>query len=552
MKIHSILLSIIIVVAATTVAATTRSDAVSTPQPPSVREGIRLTDTTLGAGTQIDTVDMLNASLGFGVASPFNKGRGWFYLLKTTNLGNSWTVQHVLPLPSYVGIYGTDVDPEIHFVNSKVGYTSIQNGPLYVTVDAGVSWSELPTPGIWPTYVIVGDVISVVSDVCTGSVPVYGPLDCPSQLTQFRLGSTTPVRTALIPALGRAGELRAATALTGTSANSVVVSEGGREAEDSSLLLTRDGGSTWKLLDDPCEGLAVDQLISSDPHRWLLYCFIDGGMNQGDSELWASGNQGVSWTTVARANEEGSRVGDIRDVDNTIYANNRGSILYGALGGAAGGLEVSRDGGTKWTLSSIQTNLYGGAPEYMSMFGATGAIFGVLTGPQYRTANGSTWVELPALPAGKYRGLSICTLRQGTEAKRGTSVTGIPATTIDFPVLFTNRGNTDCYLNGIPVTQPVTSRERVPVGQSAYPEDQNGRGGFVVLKAHGGVASIVFERVAAGTYPRSYCAGKEVGGITINFARPSSFYVPIPRAKVCTGVSTTNVGGVVSGLTSWL
>lgn len=552
MKIRPALLSTIVLVASTTGVAATGSDAVSTSHPPSLRQGTRLTDTDLGIGTQIDTVDMLSSTLGFGVASPSNKGRGWFYLVKTTNLGNSWTIQHVLPLPSYVGMYGTGVDPEIHFVNSRVGYTSIQNGPLYVTVNGGASWSEMSAPGIWPTYVIAGGVVFVVSDVCTGSVPVYGPLECPSQLTQFRLGSTTPLRTVPIPALGRAGEWRAATAMASMSRQSLVVSEGGREGGKSSLLITRDSGSSWNLLDDPCEGLTVDQLLSSDPHRWLLYCFIDDGMNQGDSELWASADQGASWTTVAHANEEGLDVGDIRDVDNTIFATNRGSILYGALGGAAGGLEVSRDGGRKWTLTSIQTNLYGGAPEYMSMFGPTGAIFGVLTGPQYRSVNGSTWVELPALPAGKYRGHSICTLRQGTEANLGAPVTGIPASTIDFPVLFTNLGSTDCYLNGIPLTHPVMGLARRAVGPSAYPEDQNGRGGFVVLKAHGGVASIVFEREAASSYPRKYCAPEVMEGITINFSPPSSFYVTVPMAKVCTGVPTTNVGGVVSGLTSWL
>lgn len=102
------------------------------------------------------------------------------------------------------------------------------------------------------------------------------------------------------------------------------------------------------------------------------------------------------------------------------------------------------DGGAKWTLTSLQTNLYGGSPEHMSMFGATSAIFGIENGPQYRTLNGKRWEELPSLPAGKYRGQFICTVRQGTEASLGASVTGIPATKIDYPVVFTNHGNVSC------------------------------------------------------------------------------------------------------------
>ncbi|MGC2484995.1 MAG: hypothetical protein WA359_01960 [Acidimicrobiales bacterium] len=552
MKFRAVLFSAIMVVATTSVIAATGRSAGSISRPPSLLEGTPLTDTTLGTGTQIDTIDMVSSSVGFGVASPSNTGRGWFYLVKSTNLGNSWTVQHVLPLPSFVGLYGVNLDPQIHFVSASVGYASVQDGPLYVTDDGGASWSKVSTPGIWPTFVVSGDAVSIVSDVCQGSVPVYGPLKCPSDLTQFRLGATKALRTESIPALGRAGQWRAATAMASTSPRSIVVSEGGREGEDSSLLVTTNGGTSWRLLNDPCEGLSVDQLVTSNPHRWLLYCFIDGGMNQGDSVLRASIDGGDSWEAVAHANEVGTSAGGIRDVDNTIYSNKRGSILYGALGGAAGGLEVSRDGGVHWTLTSIETNLYGGSPEYMSMFGATGAIFGIETGPQYRTLNGSTWVELPVLPAGTYRGHSICTSHEGTEAGLAYSVTGIPATTIDFPVVFTNRGTVACYLSGIPIAQPVVGPHRSRVGQSAYPEGLEDRGGFVTLKPHGGRASIVFERELTSSFPRSYCAPRVMGGITIKFAYPAAFYVKIPRAKVCTGVSTVNVGGVVSGLTSWL
>ena len=78
------------------------------------------------------------------------------------------------------------------------------------------------------------------------------------------------------------------------------------------------------------------------------------------------------------------------------------------------------------------------------------------------------------------------------------------------------------------------------------------RGGFVVLRAHGGTASVVFERETTVGYTRSYCSPKVMNGVTIKFASPATFFVSIPPAKVCTGTATTNVGGVVSGVTSWL
>ena len=264
MKYRTFLVSTLAAVTASvSLIAQTGSAEVPHSKSPSVRAGAVLTNTTLGTGTQIDTIDMLSDSVGYAVASPSSKGRGWFYLVKTTNIGNSWTVEHVLPLGSFVGTYGANLNPAIHFVSSKIGYTWVQHGPLYVTDDGGESWSKIPTPGIWPTFVVSGDVVSVVSDVCHGSVPAYGPLKCPSELTRFSLGSARPMRTELIPILGRAGEWRAATALASTSPQSIVVSEGGSEGSTSSLLSSTNGGSSWKLLSDPCQGLRVDQLIAA-------------------------------------------------------------------------------------------------------------------------------------------------------------------------------------------------------------------------------------------------------------------------------------------------
>jgi hypothetical protein len=502
----------------------------------------------LGTSTQIDTIDMLSPSLGFGVALPVNKHRDWYYLVKTTDLGDSWTVRGVMPMPSFVGEPGLFSEPEIHFVDATTGYASIQHGPVYVTNDGGMAWSKMSVPGIWPTFVVTGNVVSVVSDVCEGALPNFGPLECPSKLAQYRVGATTPMRIESIPALGRAGQWRGAAALSATSPESAVVVEGGTEGSDSSLLTTSNAGASWQLLSDPCEGLIVDQLLTSNPHRWLLYCWLDGGMNQGASDLWASTDEGGSWKPVARANEDGLNVGRIGDVANTIYPNGSDTMLYGAMGGAAGGLEFSRDGGAQWVSTSIRTNYYGGAAEYVSTFGLRGAIFGIQGGPQYRTMNGVSWSEIPSLPAGTYEGDPICTSRGGTSVRLSKTVTGIPSTTIDFPVVFTNHAITACYLNGTPVVQPVSGSQQRAVGWPAFPETDNGGGGFVVLKPHGGTASIVFARSATS----ADCLPRTMSGITIRFAPPSSFYVTIPQAKVCAQFPSVDSGGVVKGLVSWL
>ena len=275
-------------------------------------------------------------------------------------------------------------------------------------------------------------------------------------------------------------------------------------------------------------------------------------MNQGNSVLWASSDQGNTWTRVARANEESESSNSIRDVANTIYSNNRGSVLYGALGGAAGGLESSTDGGVKWTLSSIQTNRYGGSPEYMSMFGATSAIFGIESGPQYRTLNGKRWDNFR-----HYRPENIVVIQyaRSVRALKRVSVRLSraflrPPSTIQW---CSQTAETSLAISTeFQLLNPWLGRRELQWVSRRFPRRWRGRGGFVTLRPHGGRASIVFERESATTYSRSYCAPKVMEGIKINFARPSAFYARIPRAKVCTGVSTVNVGGVVSGLTSWL
>jgi hypothetical protein len=239
---------------------------------PYVRPGTSLTDTTLGLATTFGDVDMQSDSLGFAVAGPANTGRGWFYLIRTTNLGDSWRVVAPLPLPSYVGLYGWGNAPSINFVSPTVGYLSKYQGPLWVTTDGGLTWTKLSTPGIWPTYSISGDTMYVASDVCTKSTRDF-PEQCPSDLSQYRVGSVLPTRNVAIPDIG-AGKWRAARVLVAVTTKSVVVVEGGGE-QRSSLLTTTLAGDTWSRLVDPCKGLSVSQLLTPNLKDWLLTCFGD-------------------------------------------------------------------------------------------------------------------------------------------------------------------------------------------------------------------------------------------------------------------------------------
>jgi len=514
---------------------------------PYVRPGTHLTNTTLGLATTFGDVDMRSASLGFAVAGPVNKGRGWFYLIRTSNLGNSWRVVAPLPVPSYVGPYGWGNAPSINFVSSSVGYLSLYQGPIWVTINGGLTWKKVTTPGIWPTYSINGNVMFVTSDVCAKPIP-ENPSQCASELSQYRVGSASPIRNVTIPDIG-AGKWRAAQVLDALTSRAVVVVEGRGESR-SPILVTTTDGRTWGRLINPCKGLSVDQLVPLGPKDWLLSCFGDGGMNQGTSELWRSPWGGNLWSLAAEGNEMGLNRGDIGDVSKTIFVA-RGGTLFAASGGAAGGVEYSTDQGAHWTVANVALGQFGGAPETMTTFGATGAVVSAQNFGSFLTLDGTTWSPVPTLPSGRFKGLSICTPSQGTKASLGTEQTGIPADVRDYPIIFTNHATTSCYLNGVPNVQTLAGSKHEPVGEAAYGGGPQGSADFVTLKANGGTASVGFAFQDAHSYQRSYCVPRRVNGLSIQFASPSSFYLRTPNWLACKSIGLTSVEGVTRGIANY-
>jgi hypothetical protein len=92
--------------------------------------------------------------------------------------------------------------------------------------------------------------------------------------------------------------------------------------------------------------------------------------------------------------------------------------------------------------------------------------------------------------------------------------------------------------------------QTLPVGPSASPFD-NGRGGFVTLKAHGGRASVAFGLQAAHSYPRKYCRPRTSSGLRISFDEPSAFYLSTPNWLVCATPAMASVEGVTGGVANW-
>jgi photosystem II stability/assembly factor-like uncharacterized protein len=519
--------------------ATPGSSASAHPSP-LVHRDAPLTNTSAGPGTQVDRVDMVTSTFGYGVAAnnTFYPTQGVF-LVRTTDAGSSWTMQSALPYLSFHQS-GGEIVPTIDFVSRLVGYLGSGQtvpGSLFVTTDGGVVWSKISTPGVMPTFLATASTLAVVSDMCVHPHQDSNFNLCPNDLSLYRVGATTPWRSVTIPRTSNVAN-RNAELFAVISPSTFIVSEGdpggGGEHSRLSLSETIDAGVTWQHLDDPCAGLGSDQLVTFNSRTWLLSCFLGEGMNQGISNLWRTTSAGASWTRVLHGNGEAT----------TLVSSGNRRILFGEVGGATGGVVYSTDGGAKWSRTDIDGQ--GGAPESLSIIGPDGALDDVIGGLIYRTANGRRWTALPELIAGKYKGLSICTARDGVSAALSPKpVKNIPGSS---PIIFTNGGARSCYLDASPIVQTTVGNARRPVGPPAE-TNSSPKADFVVLKAHGGQANVmVLITPTTGWTPPPVCAAKIAKGLTINFGSPSHFYdqFRVPTL-VCTQLASVSVNEVLTG-----
>jgi photosystem II stability/assembly factor-like uncharacterized protein len=122
----------------------------------------------------------------------------------------------------------------------------------------------------------------------------------------------------------------------------------------------------------------------------MLYCQLDGGMNQGVTRLYATSDGGHTWAERAGAEEQGDTVGTLGDTmasDLTISGNGR--ILW--LLGSVGGIKISTDEGRHWRTAEIQT---GGAYETLATAESTDAWLPLPGDGLYATADGTSWRRL--------------------------------------------------------------------------------------------------------------------------------------------------------------
>lgn len=488
-----------------------------------------LTNVSLGTGTQIDAVDFVSQSLGYGIASNSYEGRSKhaiepFYLVSTTDQGTRWRLGPEVPLPPTKGAGPYHV-PLVDFVTPSIGYVGEQEGSggdVQVTTDAGAHWTNLRAPGVGVAFAVSGETAAVVTSLCHNADG-----ECPAALSLFRDGSATPYESNRLPLQIPAGLSQLYPELTAINPTTYVYVEGQNFGPPSIILETANGGATWRRIPNPCGKIAANQLLAESGSRWLLACWQDEGMSQGPGGLWRTTDSGVNWSSIRGTGFPAERLTNV-GVDASILSyDSNDRIIYGTVYSPAGGLEYSVDGGRRWTLEPDPNMNDGGAAESLATFGASGAVLDELHGELFRTLNGTSWTALPGLPPGRFRGNPVCRADTVNVSESGrVRDLGGWKESLDF----TNKSDHACYLYGAPELQKVAGPTRRKVGwPSLSPGDYGTGAKYVTLSALGGVATVKLQFFSPGKSPPSGCHKTAVKGVTATFGPGSVFYVPIPK-----------------------
>ena len=332
-------------------------------------------------------LQMFDTSSGVGIGELGDE----YYLVDTHDGGASWIVGGAVPNHEYAKSNAvTPFVSSLVFENDSDGYFDNGNGDPIYTDNGGRTWARISTEGLsGPVQsqmsMSQGDVWLLLADCSTSDADAT----CKDQLLTYRFGSMSPSSVRPISTGTGSGYLQVVM-LDRSGPDSGIVAVG----EDSTdLLSTTDGGRHWSPVNDAC---AHDQLIAMglaeiSTSHWVLYCQLDGGMEQGVVEVFRSLDSGQAWTLVDYENE--SNIGTIGDVghamaaDLTLSGDRR--ILWDV--GEVEGIGCSPDDGVKWDCGVPLVT--GGYSSPIATAGATEAWLPA-DGVIYHTVDGVHWSKL--------------------------------------------------------------------------------------------------------------------------------------------------------------
>jgi photosystem II stability/assembly factor-like uncharacterized protein len=342
-------------------------------------------------------LSMLTPHSGYGVSS--TQWDSWSgrprnsFITFTSNAGSSWRV--VAPLPTV--LWG----PMVTFVSPTVGYVAgtQQSHSLFVTTDGGHRWRAAHITGQPLTLTSSGSTVWVTAQVCLPSDKGNTSL-CPTTLSAFRAGASSPSNAAVIPTdttvllslkkIDGALNLKVISTqlLAQYGPMSGLASQGGDTPEV--LVQTTNGGQTWSTIATPCWGQGQIRARAVTSSTWYLFCSLDGGMEQGNDYIYRTTNGGQAWHLLAQGHIQGLNTNGLRDsVPAIVGSNTSGSVVW--FSDITGVIVTSANGGQTWHYRDEGRLL---APQWTSQgFDTVGnAVFEASPyGGVLHSTNGLTW-----------------------------------------------------------------------------------------------------------------------------------------------------------------
>jgi photosystem II stability/assembly factor-like uncharacterized protein len=333
--------------------------------------------------TSLTDVAFLNPSIGWGLFSVVGSVTCSNRVASTANGGStfstpvnvvSWRCANDAPVSS------------LAFDDSGDGF--LYGPKLYVTHDGGVAWSSSYQPGAVLSVETFGNSIWMLETSRAALSSVSNSSRNPLRLLSSDNGGrtwsvlSTPAGAVARPANAEGtGWLIRVTKASAYLASSPLVREDGTYGDATPLWFTTDSGATWSKRTVPCSNFGADVALSVAPDGTLYdVCAVEGGMGEQPKETVRSTNEGRSWRVQSSC----------RFPYAGFTSCTKGSQFFGYLGaidavssktiflvGDRSALEVSRDGGVRWSaVPPGMGNTAGGTSQVIFFSPMNGIVLG--------------------------------------------------------------------------------------------------------------------------------------------------------------------------------
>jgi len=289
---------------------------------------------------------------------------------KTTDLGATWTE---ILLPEGISLQSIDA------ANETVAYACADDGLVYKTIDAGDTWTQV---GDTAQFTIDMDEIDVLD---SNTVFIAGGVGSGTKVGWFfkTLDGGASWDTTIVAG----GEnLDGGIAFSDVS-NGVVFDDG----TGGVIHTTHDGGDTWTdyAVTVPL-GLSSKRMYTASAAVGTQTIVI-GAYN---NVVWASTDNGDTWTSVSEFTYDYDRIIDIKafDANNWLAFSSATDILK------------TTDGGTTWDTLTVGSAQSCQATAFSAI---TNGIVWSSNGQEFSTVDGSTFVPLNEWPSVPFYSITI-------------------------------------------------------------------------------------------------------------------------------------------------